>query len=326
MSHKKSGKENSNNTDYDYLEISYLLQDREYLKDALELLAEYDGEFEIKELRSGTYYYMHRRENGRLRSIRVGRACKSLEIELEAGTQNVFFIRKTLCGINEKLAKHGYSLKSLPEEAGRIIQSAKGNMAEMIYSLAVIGGMDVSPAQTEDVIEDRSIQGLSAMDVRKILNLKSAWEFVADENTAPFETNTNVLFYIAELVNKGIYTNCARNNWDRRLFDRSILYIPSPIKSNDSDEIRNIVSKYADPAETAFRLFDFCIERNYFEGFNEIIALIFVNRFLIRSGAGLITFPADDAIEFRKLLNDWLETGNSTKLEKFMKEKCLKRQ
>ena len=324
MNNKKSGKKKFNNLDYDYREIGNLLDDRAFLMKELAELSEYDGEFEIKELRSGTYYYMHRRENGRLRSIRLGAASIGLYYTIIEGIQAVFDIKRKLREIDDKLAKLGYSKKSFPEETKRNIQSAKENMAEMVYCLAVIGGMDVSPDQIDDIIADRSIQGLSATDVRKILNLKSAWEFITEENAAHFETSSNMLFYIAELVNKGIYVNHARNNWDRRLFDRSILYIPSPIKCNDSDEIRNIVLKYADPAEKAFRLFEFCIERNIFEGSNELIAIILVNHFLIRSGAGLLTFRAYEVNEFLKMLDNWFNKRDKAELERFIKEKCMK--
>ena len=40
----------------------------------------------------------------------------------------------------------------------------------------------VSFPQTEDIIENRQVYGVSATDVQKILNLKHAWEFLLDRD------------------------------------------------------------------------------------------------------------------------------------------------
>ena len=49
-----------------------------------------------------------------------------------------------------------------------------------IYDQAVLEGVATSFPQTEDIIENGKINGVSATDVQKILNLKHAWEFILD--------------------------------------------------------------------------------------------------------------------------------------------------
>ena len=55
-------------------------------------------------------------------------------------------------------------------------------MKANIYDQAVLEGVATSFPQTEDIIDNRTVNGMTANDIQKILNLKHAWEFILDND------------------------------------------------------------------------------------------------------------------------------------------------
>lgn len=51
-----------------------------------------------------------------------------------------------------------------------------------IYDQAVLEGVATSFPQTEEIIDNGKVTGMTATDVQKILNLKHAWEFILDKD------------------------------------------------------------------------------------------------------------------------------------------------
>ena len=72
-----------------------------------------------------------------------------------------------------------------------------------IYDQAVLEGVAISFPQTEEIIENRKVYGMTATDVQKILNLKHAWEFILDRDVVTSQTDYYMLSHIARLVNEG---------------------------------------------------------------------------------------------------------------------------
>ena len=48
--------------------------------------------------------------------------------------------------------------------------------------IKILGGVATSFPQTEEIIENGKVSGMTATDVQKILNLKHAWEFILDRD------------------------------------------------------------------------------------------------------------------------------------------------
>ena len=58
---------------------------------------------------------------------------------------------------------------------------AKKNLTLTIHSQAILEGVATTFAETEAIIEGARIQGMTEQDIRKIVNMKHAWEFIAGE-------------------------------------------------------------------------------------------------------------------------------------------------
>ena len=76
-------------------------------------------------------------------------------------------------------------------------------MKTSIYDQAVLEGVSTTFPQTEDIIENGTVNGMTATDVQKILNLKHAWEFILDEDVLQADSDYYLLCHIAKLVNEG---------------------------------------------------------------------------------------------------------------------------
>lgn len=309
----------------DFYEIRKLLQHCKLLEAQINSLPDFDGTPEVKELRSGRYVYMRKRVNGKLTSRYVDRYSEDLYNKIILGTRYLRLLKTKLQEIRKQLENLGFSREILSEEILRNIHFACENKAENIRSLAMLNGTDISLTQILEIIENRRIYGVYARDISLILNLKSAWEFITDKDIAHFKTDSRLLLHIANLVNGNVFRDSinAEALPDLKKETCSLEFLPTGREFKEN--IDRIIYQDSDPVDTAIKLFLFCSGKRFFVARNKLISLLFANRFLICSGAGLLTVPADDAPEFRELLAGCLATGSHTELEKFIKDKCLKR-
>ncbi len=86
------------------------------------------------------------------------------------------------------------------------IDFARANVKTLIYDQAILEGISTTFPQTEEVLENGTVHGLTASDVQKILNLKRAWEFILDKNVLGSPSGYYLLSYIAGMINEGFYS------------------------------------------------------------------------------------------------------------------------
>ena len=156
-----------------YNEIQELLRSRADLHARLNLMP-YDGTPEIKERGDGKYLYIRKRIAGKLTSTYVGVYTDELYNLLLRNAKEVREIRKKLRHIEKELASIGYSEDELSDNVINNIAFARANMKTNIYDQAVLEGIATSFPQTEEIIDNGKVTGMTATDVQKILNLKHA--------------------------------------------------------------------------------------------------------------------------------------------------------
>lgn len=181
-----------------------LLSKRADLQARLNLLP-YDGTPEIKENGEGKYLYIRKREAGRLTSTYVGAYTDELYNLLLRNASEAKAIRKEMRQIDRKLAELGYSADELSAQVVKNIDFARANMKANIYDQAVLEGVATSFPQTAEIIENGIVNGMTATDVQKILNLKHSWEFILDRDVVASKTDYYLLCHIARLVNEGFF-------------------------------------------------------------------------------------------------------------------------
>jgi Protein involved in cellulose biosynthesis (CelD) len=207
--------------DNQFNEIQRLLRERADLLARLTLMP-YDGTPEIKSRGDGKYLYVRKRVAGKQTSTYVGAYTDELYNLLLRNAGEARQIRKEMRKVEKRLAELGYTEDELPARVLQNIDFARANMKANIYDQAVLEGVATSFPQTEEIIENGKVNGVTATDVQKILNLKHAWEFILDRDVVASKSDYYMRCHIARLVNEGFFygrrTHSRRTRYHRRFF------------------------------------------------------------------------------------------------------------
>lgn len=300
-----------------------LLNKRADLKARLNLLP-YDGTPEVKKQGDAKYLYIRKREAGRLSSTYVGAYSDTLYDLLLKNAAEAKAIRREMRKIERKLLELGYAADELPERVLQNIDFARANMKANIYDQAVLEGVATSFPQTAEIIENGIVNGMTATDMQKILNLKHAWEFILDKDVLASRTDYYLLCRIAKLVNEGFFWEGGRIRGVPVTIGGTSYAPPLPHESDVKDSIAKIVAKDGDEVEKAIELCLYCMKTQVFLDGNKRAAVIFANHYLIAHGGGLIVIPEKAVPDFKKLLVNYYEGEDIARIMSFMKEKCRK--
>lgn len=307
-----------------YSAIQELLRRRADLHTRLNLMP-YDGTPEIKERADGKYLYIRKRVAGKLTSTYVGTYTEELHNLLLRNAREAREIRKELRGIEKKLAAAGYTEEALSVDVMNNIAFARANMKMNIYDQAVLEGVATSFPQTEEIIENGKVSGVTATDVQKILNLKHAWEFILDRDVAASRSDYYMLSHIARLVNEGFFQEGGRIRGVPVTIGGSVYVPPLPNEMDVKDKIREIIEDTDEAIDIAIRLCLYCMKTQIFLDGNKRAAVIFANHYLISHGGGFLVIPEKEVPEFKRLLVKYYEGEDISVISKFMKERCWKK-
>ena len=306
-----------------YNEIQELLRSRADLHARLNLMP-YDGTPEIKERGDGKYLYVRKRVAGKLTSTYVGVYTEELYNLLLRNARETREIRKQLRHIEKQLAAAGYSDDELPDDVINNIAFARVNMKNNIYDQAVLEGVATSFPQTEEIIDNGKVSGMTATDVQKILNLKHAWEFILDKDVIASKSDYYMLSYIARLINEGFFAEGGRIRGVPVTIGGSSYIPPIPNEIDIKDEITEIIDDDADAIDIAIKLCLYCMKTQIFLDGNKRASVIFANHYLISHGGGFLVIPEKEVPEFKNLLVKYYEGEDISIISDFMKKNCWK--
>lgn len=306
-----------------YVEIQEFLQQRADIQARINLLP-YDGNPEIKEQSGSKYLYVRKRVAGKLTSTYVDVYSDELYQLLLRNAKERKELNKAVRKINKALVALGYEDRELSVRVMQNLDFARTNMKANIYDQAVLEGVATSFPQTEDIIENGQVNGVSASDVQKILNLKHAWEFILDRDVIQSESNYHMLCHIAKLVNEGFFYDGGRIRGIPVQIGGTSYVPPLPIESIVIERIEEIRKQEKEPVDIAIELCLYCMKTQVFKDGNKRASVIFANHYLIAHGMGFIVIPENDVPEFKKLLVAYYEGAPTEMIFKFMKEKCWK--
>mgnify|MGYP000919998568 FL=1 len=307
-----------------YNEIQELLRSRADLHTRLNLMP-YDGTPEMKERGDGKYLYVRKRVAGKLTSTYVGIYTEELYNLLLRNAREIHEIRKELRRIEKKLADAGYSEDQLSVDVMNNISFARANMKVNIYDQAVLEGVATSFPQTEEIIDNGKVYGMTATDVQKILNLKHAWEFILDKDVIASTSDYYMLSHIARLVNEGFFSDGGRIRGVPVTIGGSSYVPPLPNEGDVKDRIRELTEENGDVIDVAIKLCLYCMKTQIFLDGNKRASIIFANHYLISHGGGILVIPEKEVPEFKSLLVRYYEGENISIISNFMKKSCWKK-
>lgn len=307
-----------------YNEIQELLRSRADLNARLNLMP-YDGTPEIKERGNEKYLYVRKRVAGKQTSTYVGAYTEELYNLLLRNAREAREIRKELRSIDKQLANAGYSEDELSSDVINNIAFARANMKMNIYDQAVLEGVATSFPQTEEIIDNGKISGVTATDVQKILNLKHAWEFILDRDVIASRSDYYMLSHIARVVNEGFFAEGGRIRGVPVTIGGSSYVPPLPNELDVKEKIREIIEESDEVINTAIKLCLYCTKTQIFLDGNKRASVIFANHYLISHGGGFLVIPEKEVPEFKRLLVKYYEGEDITVIADFMKKYCWKK-
>ena len=307
-----------------YNEIQELLRKRADLYARLNLMP-YDGTPEIKERGDGKYLYIRKRIASKQTSTYVGVYTEELYNLLLRNAREAREIRRELRHIEKQLNIAGYSEGELPAYVMNNVDFARINMKMNIYDQAVLEGVATSFPQTEEIIDNGKVYGMTATDVQKILNLKHAWEFILDKDVIASRTDYYMLSHIARLVNEVFFTEGGRIRGVPVTIGGSSYVPPLPNELDVKDRIQEITEEKGDAIDKAVKLCLYCMKTQIFLDGNKRASVIFANHYLISHGGGFLVIPEKEVPEFKKLLVSYYEGENISIISNFIKKKCWKK-
>lgn len=307
-----------------YNEIQELLRRRADLNARLNLMP-YDGTPEIKERGNEKYLYVRKRVAGKQTSTYVGAYTEELYNLLLRNAREAREIRKELRSIDKQLANAGYSEDELSSDVINNIAFARANMKMNIYDQAVLEGVATSFPQTEEIIDNGKISGVTATDVQKILNLKHAWEFILDRDVIASRSDYYMLSHIARVVNEGFFAEGGRIRGVPVTIGGSSYVPPLPKELDVKEKICEIIEESDEVINTAIKLCLYCMKTQIFLDGNKRASVIFANHYLISHGGGFLVIPEKEVPEFKRLLVKYYEGEDITVIADFMKKYCWKK-
>ncbi len=305
----------------DFDEIQSLLQEKADCQARINLIP-YDGSPEIKENVSGKYLYMRKRVGSRLKSEYVDVYSDELYQLLLRNSRELKELRRRIRKIEKALSNLGYNASELEQRVLQNLDFARANMKANIYDQAVLEGVATSFPQTEDIIDNGIVNGMTANDVQKILNLKHAWEFIMDTDVVQAKSDYYLLCHIAKLVNEGFYSEGGRIRGVPVSIGGGRYKPPIPVETNVKEKISDILESGQPAIDIAVHLCMYCMKTQVFIDGNKRASVIFANHYLIAHGQGLLVIPEEHVPEFKKLLVRYYEGEDIDVISTFLKEKC----
>lgn len=304
-----------------YSKIQELLHQKADYQARLNLIP-YEGTPEIKDREGQKYLYVRKRVGSRLTSTYVDAYSDELYQLLLCNTKEARELRKHIRRAEKELAALGYKKTELSPRVMLNLDFARANMKGNIYDQAVLEGVATTFPQTEDIIDNGIVSGMTATDVQKILNLKHAWEFILDKDVLSYNSGYDILYHIAKLVNEGFYTDGGRIRGVPVAIGGTSYTPPLPIATVVKENLEAIIQQDSEVVDIAIDLCLYCMKTQVFNDGNKRAAVIFANHFMISKGQGLLVIPESHVSEFEGLLVAYYEDRDNGEIRKFMREKC----
>ena len=305
-----------------YTQIQELLHQKADYQARLNLLP-YDGNPEIKEMDGKKYLYIRKRVGSRLSSTYVDVYSDELYQLLLRNARDAREFRKNIRRLDKELTQLGYLDQEISPRVQLNLDFARANMKSNIYDQAILEGVATSFPQTEDIIENGIVSGMTATDVQKILNLKHAWEFILDRDVISYPTDYSILCHIAKLVNEGSFQDGGRIRGIPVTIGGSSYIPPLPVETVIKEHLEEILKRDIPADEKAITLCLYCMKTQIFTDGNKRASVIFANHYLISQGGGMLIIPEKEVPEFKKLLVAFYEDRDNS-IYSFMKDRCIK--
>jgi len=282
----------------------------------------YTGTIDIKEKEGRKYLYVRQRVAGKLLSEYVGPYDDVLYDRVLNYIKEGRELRKQIRKLEKELSGLGYESVEIKPGLIKNLDFARANIKNSIYAQAVLEGVATTFPQTETIIDNGKIVGMTATDVQKVLNLKHAWEFILDGDVISCPTDYAILCRIAKLVNEGFLYDGGQLRTVPVAIGGTQYLPPLPVENIVKEQLQEIFQIKEDAVGVAIRLCLWCMKSQLFNDGNKRTGIIFANHYLISHECGLLVVPEQEVGVFKRKLVEYYESNSADDITNFLRSKC----
>ena len=197
---------------------------------------------------------------------------------------------------------------------------AKKVLVANIYNSARLEGINTTYPDTKTILDGVNVPSLKLDEINCILNLRDAWNFVLKniESSIDLDFICKVNAFVSR--NESLEWGKLRNG---KVGINGVDYIPKiPVKQEVETEISKILLE-ENALERAIKLMFYLMRSQIFWDGNKRTSMIVANKIMIENGCGIITIKEEYISEFNKLLTDFYNTNDMTKIMRFIYDNCI---
>ena len=197
---------------------------------------------------------------------------------------------------------------------------AKKVLVANIYNSAKLEGINTTYPDTKTILDGVNVSSLKLDEINCILNLRDAWNFVLKNIESP--VNLDFVCKVNSFVsrNESLEWGTLRNG---KVGINGVDYIPEvPVKEEIENEINRILLE-ENAVEKAIKLMFYLMRSQIFWDGNKRTSMLVANKIMIENGCGIITIKEEYINEFNKLLTDFYNANDMTKIKQFIYDNCI---
>ena len=191
---------------------------------------------------------------------------------------------------------------------------------KLIYMASKIEGLNLTKEEVINILDGVNVPNVKIDEINTILNLKGAWKFILDN------INEEVSLNFILKVNSYVSRNESLSWGTLRTGNVGISnadYIPKiPEEKEVLREIDNILA-IPDITLRSIKYMLYGMRSQLFWDGNKRTSMIIANKIMIMNGKGIILVKDENLLEFNKLLTDYYNRGEDTKIIEFLYNKCI---
>lgn len=200
---------------------------------------------------------------------------------------------------------------------------AKKEIVSSIYNATKLEGCNTSFIQTEKILKGINDINVSVDDIRIILNLQSAWQFIL--KNLDKELTLELICKVNENVSRGESLDWGVLRYGEggvHLYDGS-RFTPEPVIKEEVLKRLEEIKKIESVTERAIRYYLWATRSQLFWDGNKRTSSLVANFILIKEGKGIFNIQEKNLDEFAKRLSDFYVTNDETKIDRFLYENCI---
>ncbi|MFI3176715.1 MAG: Fic family protein [Eubacteriales bacterium] len=200
---------------------------------------------------------------------------------------------------------------------------AKRMVVDNIYRSAKLEGIAITYAQTLDIVDNVTSSNLKPSDLNDIVNLKNGWKYILENLDR--ELDLGLIKELHTIIGHAMDIPFSEIGEFRQsgVGIGGTTWRPEEPNTERLHNELMVIRKNTDIVDRAMELFLWVQRNQMFRDGNKRIANLISNHELIKNAAGIISIPEDYITEFKKLLVDYYETNQTTRIKEFLHYHCF---